>query len=350
MRRLLILLFVMSVASVSAPSENLTGTRPGEEGTPLRVDTTLVLLDVSKIDGADQSFTADVFMMLRWKDDRLAADIKGVRRQALDSIWNPRVQIINQRRLWKTFDEKVDIAPDGTVIYRQRFYGQFASPLNLRDFPLDRHRFALQVVIPGYLPAEIEMAPSTVGFKDIQSPTMTVPDWSIGSFLMRQNPYSIVPGGREIPGVEGFFEARRHLGFYVGKAFISVAIIVFMSWVVFWLSAENIGPRLSVAVTSMLTLIAYRFLLGQSLPPVSYLTRLDYFLLGATIMVFVALIQVALTSSMTEERAAGFNRFSRWAFPLAFVLLSRSLVRNGLITSTQTRLFPSFPMFAAQQK
>ena len=75
----------------------------------------------------------------------------------------------------------------------------------------------------------------------------------------------------------------------------------------------------------MLTLVAYRFLLGQSLPPVSYLTRLDYFLLGATILVFVALIQVALTSTTEESdptaRAIAVNRISRWVFPAAFALL-----------------------------
>ncbi|MFV2073735.1 MAG: hypothetical protein ACC742_13935, partial [Thermoanaerobaculales bacterium] len=46
-----------------------------------------------------------------------------------------------------------------------------------------------------------------------------------------------------------------------------MAIIVFMSWVVFWIDPRHVGPRISVAVTSMLTLIAYRFLLGQLLPP-----------------------------------------------------------------------------------
>jgi nitric oxide reductase large subunit len=132
-------------------------------------------------------------------------------------------------------------------------------------------------------------------------------------------------GGREIAGLIGTFNAKRHLGFYVGKAFISVAIIVFMSWVVFWIAPEHVGPRLSVAVTSMLTLVAYRFLLGQGLPPVSYLTRLDFFLLGSTILVFIALIQVALTSAMNDEsaksRRVAINRISRWAFPVVFLAL-----------------------------
>lgn len=316
---------IISMTVTASGSEEITGMRPGADDQPLTIQGTLFLLDVSKIDGADQSFTADVFMMLRWKDERLASEAEGMRRLSAGSIWNPRVQIINQRRIWKTFPESVDIAPDGTVVYRQRYYGQFASALDLRDFPLDRHRFALQLVIPGYGPEEIEFVPTTEDFGEGRSPEMTVPDWSVGPFELRTAPYAVIPGGREIAGLEGAFEARRHLGFYIGKAFVSVAIIVFMSWVVFWLGPEHVGPRLSVAVTSMLTLVAYRFLLGQSLPPVSYLTRLDYFLLGATILVFVALIQVALTSATQEgeraERAIAVNRVSRWVFPVAFALL-----------------------------
>jgi len=312
-------------AATFTGSEELSGTRPGLDGQPLTISGTVFLLDVSKIDGADQSFTADVFMMLRWRDERLASAAEGMRRLPLKSVWEPRVQIINQRRIWKNFPEEVDVSPDGTVVYRQRYYGQFSSALDLRDFPLDRHRFGLQLVVPGYGPEEIEFVPNTEGFGEGRSPEMTVPDWSVGPFELRNAPYAVIPGGREIAGLEGAFEAKRHLGFYIGKAFVSVAIIVFMSWVVFWLGPQHVGPRLSVSVTSMLTLVAYRFLLGQSLPPVSYLTRLDYFLLGATILVFVALMQVALTSTTPEgdraERAIAVNRVSRWAFPVAFMLL-----------------------------
>jgi len=325
MRSVFSMFLVLMVAGTAVGSEELAGTRPGPEGQPLTISGTIFLLDVSKIDGADQSFTADVFMLLQWKDERLASETDGLRRMPLDSVWNPRIQIINQRRIWKTFDEEVDVAPDGNVTYRQRFYGQFSSPLDLHDFPLDHHAFRLQVVIPGHSPEEIEFVPNTLDFGEGRSPEMTIPDWSIGEFQIRTAPWAVIPGGRQIAGLEGVFEARRHLGFYVGKAFVSVAIIVFMSWVVVWIGTENVGPRLSVAVTSMLTLVAYRFLLGQKLPPVSYLTRLDYFLLGSTVLVFGALIQVALTGAMNEEdradRAQAVNRSSRWAFPVAYAAL-----------------------------
>ena len=318
-------LLVLFMSLTTAGSQELNGTRPGPEDGPLVLRGTLFLLDVSKIDGADQSFTADLFMMLQWSDDRLASPAEGVRRLPLSSIWNPRVQIINQRRVFKSFDETVDVDPDGKVTYRQRYYGQFASPLDLHDFPLDEHHFSIQVVVPGYSPEEIVFTPLSEDFGNGRSSEMTVPDWSVGEFKIHSAPWAVIPGGREIPGFEGTFKAKRHLGFYAGKAFASVAIIVFMSWVVFWIAPEHVGPRLSVAVTSMLTLVAYRFLLGQRLPPVSYLTRLDYFLLGSTFLVFIALIQVALTSAVNEERASArntaINKMSRWAFPALFLTL-----------------------------
>jgi hypothetical protein len=102
-----VLVFALIVAS-AAGSEELAGTRPGPVDQPLTIKSTLFLLDVSKIDGANQSFTADVFMMLQWQDRRLATPEGGVRRLPLASVWNPRVQIINQRRVWKTFPEQCD--------------------------------------------------------------------------------------------------------------------------------------------------------------------------------------------------------------------------------------------------
>jgi hypothetical protein len=322
---ILLVLATLLTTTSTLGQEDFAGTLPGAGKTPLTLTGTLILLDVTKIDGAEQSFSADVFLILQWRDERLVMEAEGVRRLPLDSIWNPRIQIVNQRRVFKTFDDYIDVTPDGTVTYRQRYNGEFSARLDFHDFPLDHHRFRVQLAVPGYGPDEVSFVPAPEGEGIGRAPEMTVSDWSIGTFDLRTLPFEVVPGGRQVAGLEGEFEAQRHLGYFFGKAFFSVAIIVFMSWVVFWIGTEHIGPRLSVAVTSMLTLVAYRFLLGQSLPPVSYLTRLDHYLLGSTVLVFLALIQVTMTGAMTDEhhqpRATRINRMSRWIFPAAFVLL-----------------------------
>ena len=50
-------------------------------------------------------------------------------------------------------------------------------------------------------------------------------------------------------------------------------------------------------MTSMLTLIAYRFAIDSQLPPLPYMTRLDVFILTSTLLVFFSLIEVVVTIS-----------------------------------------------------
>jgi hypothetical protein len=102
-------------------------------------------------------------------------------------------------------------------------------------------------------------------------------------------------------------------------------LIVAMSWTVFWLNPEQFGPQIGIATTSMLTLIAYRFMVGGSLPMVSYLTRMDYFIFGSMILVFITLVQAVVTSILVNsERTTLAKRIDRWCrciFPIGFVLV-----------------------------
>jgi len=330
------LVLVAAASGIAAGSElpTDTGRRPHTDGEPTDITVFLYVIDVSRIDGATQSFTADVFILLSWNDPRLVSTEHGTRRLPLDRVWSPMIQILNQQRVDLTFPEIVEVQPDGHVIYRQRYYGDFAAPMDLHDFPMDRHRIGFRLVVPGYAPEEVRLIPDGRDFQSAMSNDLSIVDWTIRDFSVLAEPFEVIPGRRAIAGYVADFEAHRHLGFYAGNAFLSVMIIVLMSWwIVFWVDPSHVAPRMSIAVTSMLTLIAYRFLLGQVLPPLSYLTRMDYFLLGSTLLVLVAIIQVALTThqNVAEQtgRARSLNRLSRWVFPVAFLGLSASIFWVG---------------------
>ena len=85
------------------------------------------------------------------------------------------------------------------------------------------------------------------------------------------------------------------------------------------------GTQIGVATTSMLTLIAYRFMVGGITPTVPYLTRMDFFILGSTALVFVALIQAVVTSVMATKgniRAARrVDSYFRAIGPATFVII-----------------------------
>jgi hypothetical protein len=304
-----------------------TGTRPGIEQGATEVDVSALVIDVSRVDGADQSFTADFYIMSTWRDPRLAGIFESTQRVTLDDIWHPRTQILNRRDLDTTFPARVEVAPDGVVLVRERYFGTFSSPMVLHDFPLDRQQFSIHLVTPGFTPEEVVLR-SAPGFDvDLaRKAGFSIADWSFGPISAVEKPLEVDPGGRTTSGYLLSFEGRRYLGHWIGKAFVSVAIIVAMSWVVFWLDAKYVPARISVSVTSMLTLVAYRFLLGGDLPKLAYLTRMDYFLIGSTLLVLLTLVQVVITTSLVDRdrgsRAIRVNRISRWLFPFAFVGLT----------------------------
>ena len=98
---------------------------------------------------------------------------------------------------------------------------------------------------------------------------------------------------------------------------------------VFWIDPALGASQVSVSVTSMLTLIAYRFAIGNDVPKLPYLTLLDAFIMVSTLMVFLSLIEVIATTKMTSngriEAARAIDRRCRWLFPGAFLAVTVSL-------------------------
>ncbi|KHE90526.1 MAG: hypothetical protein K8F52_09280 [Candidatus Scalindua rubra] len=99
---------------------------------------------------------ANVFLVLRWDDSRLAHGKKDIQRCSAFDIWSSRIEISNEIGIVRrTLPEVVDAERDGSVTYRQRFVGSFSQPLNLRDFHFDRHVFRLHLVSVGIRADEI---------------------------------------------------------------------------------------------------------------------------------------------------------------------------------------------------
>jgi len=320
---ILVTFLATPMAAAAVPKE-VSGTRPNAGTGATEVSVGLYLIDVSRVDGADQSFTADLFILLRWHDPRLEGVFEATERVPLDVVWNPRLQILNQQSVSTTFPDQAEIAPDGAVITRQRYFGTFSAPFDLHDFPLDQQRFSIRMVVPGYTPDEVQLVPEPTELAgEMRSDSFSISDWDLGEIDARAEPFKTTAGGREVSAYVLNFDGHRHIGFWAGKALISVLIIIAMSWVVFWIDPKYVAPRLSVAVTSMLTLVAYRFLLGGVLPRLSYLTRMDYFLIGATLLVLLTVIQVAVTTHAEDRdhgrKAQRINAHSRWFFPTMLV-------------------------------
>ena len=123
--------------------------RPAPDRGPTEVRITAYVLDVDAVDSANQSFTLPLYFEVRWRDPRLAHDGAGPVSRGAGQIWYPQIKIANQQRVWRTFDLIAQVYPDGEVVGRQRLWGDFSQPLDLADFPFDRHDFGIQIVAAG---------------------------------------------------------------------------------------------------------------------------------------------------------------------------------------------------------
>jgi len=293
---------------------------PESSESPFPVEMAVFIVDVDDIDGAEQNFTANVYYMASWYDPNVAERFNEKDVLPATEVWTPNIQVVNQQKIWPTLPEVVEVYPDGLVIYRQRVWGQFSMPFDLRDFPFDTQDFVVQLVSIGQQERKMEIAQS----KEVPSglaDKFSQADWEILDWKAEGHQY------RPMKNVErdGFmltFLAKRKTGYYIIKIIIPLVLIVMMSWAVYWIDPKDAGTQVGVAVTSMLTLIAYRFATDALLPKVSYLTRLDYFILGSTILIFSGLVEVLMTTALAKrdkfKLARTVDRIARIIMPLLF--------------------------------
>jgi hypothetical protein len=305
----------------------LKTTRPEALKGPTTVNFMVFVLNISKIDDAGQNFTANVFLRLRWKDPRLARSEGVVRQLPLEAVWNPRILLANQQgRVARALPEIVQVHPDGTVLYFQRYTGKFSQRLMLANFPRDAHNFIIQFVGTGYSAEELTFKPDLVRtiLGGSMAKEVSLPDWEILQYETRTDPYNPV---EEInaSAFEFQFFAQRHMVYYLWQVVLPLVVIVIMSWTAFWIGREHINVRIAVATSSILTLVAQRFVLATLLPKLPYMTRLDYFTVGSTLLVLLALILVIVTGFLVvhqqERKAQNIDHWARGTFPAGFFLL-----------------------------
>jgi hypothetical protein len=229
----------------------------------------------------------------------------------------------------RKFPDIVEAEPDGTLKYEQRYIGAFSQPLRLQSFPFDRQTFHIELVAVRYRPDEVRFVPDQdfVG-NGLQhgagiAPAITLPDWTIEKWQTKPLTYTIGPG-LQFSSYAFEFTASRNVQYYILKVILPLILIVVMSWAGFWIDPVNASAQISVAVTSMLTLIAYRFAVDTQLPRLPYMTRLDALFLTSTLLVFFSLIEVMTTTIMDNnqqtERAKKLDRYCRVVFPAIFAI------------------------------
>lgn len=316
---------VMPSVMVAEPKPEMV--RPTIWGEPTEVQLLIYLVDVDELDSADQSFAASVYFDARWKNPLLRHKGPGPINRGLSEVWNPRLTIIGQQAAWKSYPDAVEIEPDGTVIHRQKVWGRFSQPLKLRDFPFDQQELSIHMVAAGLSEEQVKMVSlvNDVGRSSRIAEAFSLPDFDVISWEAVPRPYFPVKDELGVAGYEMRLQVRRQPTYYVLKVIIPLCLIVIMSWLPRWIAPEQSGTNIGISTSAFLTLVAYLFAITVLLPRVSYVTRMDRFILLSTLTVFAGLIQsvtnTVLVKNERQSLADKNDRVSRYIYPVLLVLI-----------------------------
>jgi len=314
----LLLITALLAGATAAQDTDIDLRRLPGERTPISVG--LVVLDIMKIDDAEQVALVDVALRMDWHDERLVGAFDKVTELDGADVRIPPVAFLNDRSLRRGLPEVVIVFPTGDVRYVQRFVGEVSIRFDLSDFPWDRETLEIAVIFPVYPDeAVIELNES---FSAV-TPELTIANWSMG-----EPSFEVVEGSFVSPTHFQLIyrqDMHRNPSYYLWSVIVPLSFVVAMSWVAFWINPQHVEAQLAVAATSMLSLVAFRFAVAQLVPPLTYFTRLDLFTIGSTVLVFAALVEVAATSylehSGRHKLAVTLDVWSRGLFPVALALL-----------------------------
>ncbi|MGB2908720.1 MAG: hypothetical protein WBB73_16585 [Candidatus Aminicenantaceae bacterium] len=118
---------------------------------------------------------------------------------------------------------------------------------------------------------------------------------------------------------------KRHTNFFFIKVIIPLCLIVLMAWLVLWIDPSAMGPQIGIPTSAVFALIVFLQRSAALLPRIDYLTRLDRFILGVLILVFMTLgeaVTVTMLALKEKKELAGRIDFhARYVYFLVFLVI-----------------------------
>ncbi|KAK7572030.1 hypothetical protein V9T40_014502 [Parthenolecanium corni] len=187
----------------------------------------------------------------------------------------------------------IRIFPYGSVLYSIRITLTLSCPMNLKLYPLDKQVCSLRMASYGWTTDDLvflwkEGDPVQV-VKNLHLPRFTLEKYRTDYCNSKTN-----TGEYSCLKVDLLF--KREFSYYLIQIYIPCCMLVIVSWVSFWLDQSAVPARVSLGVTTLLTMATQTSGINASLPPVSYTKAIDVWTGVCLTFVFGALLEFALVN------------------------------------------------------
>nr|CAD7260340.1 unnamed protein product [Timema shepardi] len=251
-----------------------------------------------------QTYSMDCYFRQSWVDRRLAfqgnKETLALSISMLARIWKPDTYFYNGKQSYlhtiTTPNKFVRLYQDGRVLYSSRLTIKAGCPMNLEDFPMDIQRCPLKFGI-GYTVGDVVYRWNKARQVAIAE------DMKLSQFDLIATPSAnqtdqLKSGEYSMLLVS--FHLQRHMGNFLIQVYGPCVLLVVLSWVSFWLNREATADRISLGITTVLTMTFLGLEARTDLPKVSYPTALDFFVFLSFGFIFATIIQFAVVHYFTK--------------------------------------------------
>ncbi|XP_061379707.1 glutamate-gated chloride channel isoform X5 [Danaus plexippus] len=274
----------------------------GTGDAPTLVRVNLYLRSISKIDDYKMEYSVQLTFREQWLDERLKFNNLGDRLKYLtlteaNRVWMPDLFFSNEKEghfhniiMPNVY---IRIFPNGNVLYSIRISLTLSCPMNLKLYPLDKQTCSLRMASYGWTTDDLvflwkEGDPVQV-VKNLHLPRFTLEKFLTDYCNSKTN-----TGEYSCLKVDLLF--KREFSYYLIQIYIPCCMLVIVSWVSFWLDQGAVPARVSLGVTTLLTMATQSSGINASLPPVSYTKAIDVWTGVCLTFVFGALLEFALVN------------------------------------------------------
>uniref|UniRef100_A0A8D0AA79 GABA(C) receptor n=1 Tax=Sander lucioperca TaxID=283035 RepID=A0A8D0AA79_SANLU len=262
----------------------------GGPAIPVGVDVQVESLD--SISEVDMDFTMTLYLRHYWKDERLSFTSSTNKSMTFDGrlvkkIWVPDVFFVHSKRSFihdtTTDNIMLRVFPDGHVLYSLRVTVTAACNMDFSRFPLDSQTCSLELESCEFITCVITLITYYTDDKDFTHCL----SMSLAVFAGWYNRLYIN------------FTLRRHIFFFLLQTYFPATLMVMLSWVSFWIDRRAVPARVSLGITTVLTMSTIITGVNASMPRVSYIKAVDIYLWVSFVFVFLSVLEYAAVNYLS---------------------------------------------------
>uniref|UniRef100_A0A914HZG7 Uncharacterized protein n=1 Tax=Globodera rostochiensis TaxID=31243 RepID=A0A914HZG7_GLORO len=228
-----------------------------------------------------------------------------------ERIWTPDLYFLNAKFAYlqevTTPNFMLVIYPDGLVFKTLRIDVTLSCNMDLQLFPFDRQECPMAIQSYAYVESLVNLSwhVDPPYYPITTNPELKLNDMVITGMRFERctSPYTMFRGNGVWSCLRGYIVMKRLVLFHLIQTYIPSAMLVSISWMTFWLDPRASPARISLTITSLLTLTTMSNGARQDLPQVSYIKAMDIWQTFSQALIFLVLLEYSFVSYFFTRRS-----------------------------------------------